>query len=147
MLSKSRSEGLPSLVQRPERPDRLKALMEASDEMEEKELELFKTFLLAVEKAQRDMFAIQSTCTITMHHQLQSNRVGYGRIEQGNSSLRAIFYFYAKLQLSGNITFDDLDVSNITISFYELMAVMRDFGLIPTFISKEDVQFAWRGSS
>ena len=80
-----------------------------------------------------------------MQHKLEAPRMGYGRVEQGNSSLRTIFIFYSKLQLSGNITFDDLDLSNITISFYELMAVLRDFHLVPTFLSKEDIQFAWRG--
>ena len=59
---KHRKPGLPQLGPRPERPERLKNLMESADEMKEKELELYRTFLHAVEKAQRDMFSIQNSC-------------------------------------------------------------------------------------
>ena len=133
-----------SLNPKPKRPERISTLMEVAERIDDNELELYKKFLISVEKAQRDMFSIQSACTITMYHKFESYSLAGPRIEGGNSSLRAIFFFYAKLQVSGNFTFEDVDVSNITISFYELISVMRDFHLIPTLLSREEVQFAWR---
>ena len=133
-----------SLDFKSKRPETVHHLLEVADRVDNNELELYKKFLLTVEKAQRDMFAIQSTCTITMFHKLEKYSLAGSRVEGGNSSLRAIFFFYAKLQMSGNFTFEDVDVSNITISFYELISVMRDFHLIPTLLSREEVQFAWK---
>lgn len=140
----SKSLSAPGLRPKPTRPEQIRGLLEVAERVDNNELELYKKFLTSVEKAQRDMFSIQSTCTVTMFHKLESYSVAGSKTEGGNSSLRAIFYFYAKLQMTGNFTFEDVDVSNITISFYELISVMRDFHLIPTLLSREEVQFAWK---
>ena len=128
----------------PQRPETLRDFLDVIDTVASAEKELYIQFLRAVETAQVNMFSIQNTCSIKMFHRIENEEVS-SRKEEGNSSLRTIFFFYAKLQMGGNITFDDLDVSNITISFYELCSVLRDFHIIPNLMSKEDVQFLWKG--
>jgi hypothetical protein len=61
-----------------------------------------------------------------------------------NASLRSLFYFYAKLQKGGQFTFEDMDDANITISFFELISLLRDVNVIPALLSREDVHFLWK---
>ena len=140
------SNNLHTRLQFPERPECLKSFFEVADTVSEGEIDLYRSFLIAAEKAQRELFSVQSHCAIKMFHKLEHNNTVITR-KEGNSSLRSIYFFYAKLLVGGASTFDDVDISNITISFYELCSVLRDFQVIPVLISKEDVQFLWKVSS
>jgi hypothetical protein len=79
-----------------------------------------------------------------MSYKIEDDADDITRREDANSSLRTMFYFYAKLQKGGHFTFEDMDDANITISFYELISLLRDFNVIPTLLSKEDIQFLWK---
>jgi hypothetical protein len=131
-------------IEKSKRPEVLDQILRISDSISTEEIEIYKSFLLSVEKAQVDAFTAQSKCSITMHHKIISYDSNNNRKEEDNCSLYAIFYFYSKLQVGGLITFEDMDISNITISFHELCAILRDFKVMPTLISKEDVQFIWK---
>ena len=69
-----------SLNPKPKRPERISTLMEVAERIDDNELELYKKFLISVEKAQRDMFSIQSACTITMYHKFESYSLAGPRI-------------------------------------------------------------------
>ena len=68
----------------------------------------------------------------------------------GNRSLELIFYFYARLQGSAQQlgvdapTFEQIQWASNTLSFMELVMFCRDFSIIPTLLSKDELRFVWR---
>lgn len=60
-----------------------------------------------------------------------------------------IFGFYSKLQMPGaqlaqrGVTYEEIKNCNDRISFFELLTLCRDFGMIPGVVSKQNLQFVW----
>ena len=62
-----------------------------------------------------------------------------------NASLVTIFMFYAKMQDMGCSTFSSREVANETMSHFELDKLCRDFRIIPTLLTKRELQQIWTG--
>ena len=129
----------------PERPNCLRKILEVVDDVAEGEKEVYKLFLECVESSQRKILSMQNICSVYMQHRVDLSEKTNS--EEGNSSLLSIFYFYSKINLGGRITFGEMDKDNITMSMFGLVSALRDFNVIPYFLSKEDVQFLWKVSN
>lgn len=70
-----------------------------------------------------------------------------------NRSLELIFYFYSRLQDSAAQlsteapTFEQILWASNTMSYMELSLFCRDFSIIPTLLSKDELRFIWRVTS
>ena len=132
----------------PKRPAYLTRLMEVGKAKKNKEEDTYKNFLIEAENANRYMLTSPSLSINT-----SGTVVPLGVIKKratANRSLELIFYFYSRLQDSGAQlgteapTFEQILWASNTLSFQELTLFCRDFSVIPTLLSKDELRFIWR---
>ena len=95
----------------PQRPEIIDHILGIKDQINNRDVNQYKTFLKAVEEAQQQASTNGSVCNITLgYHSISNEHIKPAE----NSALRIAFDFYAKLQTPGQ----QLATSNVT---YELM--------------------------
>lgn len=63
--------------------------------------------------------------------------------------LCSIFYFYTKVQstfqkVGKSATYEEVENARVSLSFYELLLLCRDFRIIPKIITKEELYYLWK---
>ena len=73
------------------------------------------------------------------------------RHQKGSSdALVVVFDFYSKLQTPAHqlaqrgVTYEEIQNCNERLSLFELLQWCRDFGLVPSLVSKQDLDIVWR---
>lgn len=138
----------PESEQPPQRPAFLTRLMEAEKNKMLKEDFTYETFLSEAEVANRTNISSPHVAI-----NMTGNVLPLGIVKKranANRSLELIFYFYSRLQDSAaqlateGPTFEQILWASNTISFQELALFCRDFSIIPTLLSKDELRFIWR---
>lgn len=128
-------------------PDVLRKVLDLANNIEKGEESLYCKFLC---EADRSVNAKElGTLDVTLSSRLTDADAG-AQSEGVNSSLVLIFSFYAKLQnpstqmQKGGLTYDEIKLANETLSFYELLLLLRDFNVLPKLITKDELLFLWK---
>ena len=126
-------------------PAILRKVLDLSEAVEKTEEQLYSDFLLECEKTAN----IKDKGILDI--KLSSRLTEAGAPCNGvNSSLALIFDFYAKLQdpqtqmQKKALTYDEIQRANETLSFYEMLLMMRDFDILPKLITKDELIFLWK---
>jgi hypothetical protein len=126
-------------------PAILRKVLALTNHFEQSEGKIYSEFL---QEADRVANAKESG---TLDIKLSSRLTDVGSQSDGiNSSLALVFNFYAKLQSpqaqmqKGGLTYDEIKISNETLSFYETLLLLRDFEVLPKLITKEELLFLWK---
>jgi hypothetical protein len=64
-------------------------------------------------------------------------------------SLCSIFFFYTKVQstftkVGKSASYEEVENARVSLSFYELLLLCRDFRIIPKIITKEELYYLWK---
>ena len=134
----------------PQRPEIIDHILGIKDQINNRDVNQYKTFLKAVEEAQQQASTNGSVCNITLgYHSISNEHIKPAE----NSALRIAFDFYAKLQTPGqqlatsNVTYELMRFANETLSFHELAVWMRDFLVVPSLLTKGELRFLWKMTS
>ena len=129
----------------PKRPTILEDFLSMTDEAATQEVDLYKQFLQEVELSQRNMLQFQSTCSIKMIHKLsQVKQKASSPKESQNSSLTSIITFYSQLQSTEyHSTFESVG-SSFSLKMTTLICMLRDFDVIPSLLTKDDIVYLWK---
>lgn len=127
-------------------PDILRKVLDLTNDIEKSEQSLYHRFLLEADRVS-STGTLDGTLDVTLSSRVSDPCAHSDGI---NSSLVLIFSFYAKLQnpttqmQKGGLTYDEIKLSNETLSFYEILLLLRDFDVLPKLITKDELLFLWK---